>query len=134
MTEPCPVVHFEMPYEDAGRMAAFYEQVFGWKTNALGPEMGHYVLAETTETEAGRAVTPGAINGGFFPRRDDRPAQGPLVVIGVADIAAAMERIGASGGTVHGSPHEIPGVGLYVAFTDCEGNSACMLQPLRGTA
>lgn len=27
-------------------------------------------------------------------------------------------------------PMEIPGVGLYVAFTDTEGNRASMLQPL----
>ena len=26
-----PVVHFEMPYEDQGRLAAFYASAFGWK-------------------------------------------------------------------------------------------------------
>ena len=36
-----PVVHFEMPYEDRDRMVRFYEKVFGWKGQKLGPEMGN---------------------------------------------------------------------------------------------
>ncbi len=44
-----PVVHFEMPYNDQVRVAKFYEQAFGWLTQALGEEMGEYVLATTTE-------------------------------------------------------------------------------------
>ena len=71
-----PVVHFEMPYDDAGRMARFYEKAFGWQTRQLGAEMGGYVTAATAETgAAGRPVHPGTINGGFFPRKPDWPAQ-----------------------------------------------------------
>jgi predicted enzyme related to lactoylglutathione lyase len=63
-----PVVHFELPAEDRSRMRAFYENTFGWKTEQLGPEMGDYVLAITTETDAsGRPKTPGMINGGCRP-------------------------------------------------------------------
>ncbi len=47
-----PVVHFEMPYDDKNRMAKFYEATFGWKTQMFGEDMGNYVLAATTETEA----------------------------------------------------------------------------------
>ena len=54
-----PVVHFEMPYEDAVRMSEFYQQAFGWQTQALGAEMGHYVLASTTETGASGVVYRG---------------------------------------------------------------------------
>lgn len=132
MTEQCPMVHFEMPYDDAARMSRFYEEVFGWKTSALGPEMGDYVLAETGETKDGRPAVPGHINGGFFPRAPGRPAQSPLVVVGVGDIAAAMERLRAAGGEVYGEPMDIPGVGLYVACADSEGNPVCMLQPVAG--
>ena len=71
-----PVVHFEMPADDRKRMANFYSKVFGWKTEVLGPEMGDYVLATTTATGAdGRPTTPGAINGGFYPKKPDWPAQ-----------------------------------------------------------
>lgn len=129
MTERCPVVHFEMAYDDAGRVAGFYESVFGWKMQKLGAEMGDYILAETTDSDQGRPVAPGQINGGLFPRKPDWPAQSPHVVVGVGDIEAAMKRVRAAGGKVHGTPHDIPNVGLYVACEDCEGNPVCMLQP-----
>ena len=123
------VVHFEMPYDDAERVAAFYESAFGWDTKALGAEMGDYVLAMTTATDARGPTAPGAINGGFFKRKPDWPAQYPSVVIAVADIAAASEKVRSGGGEVLGAPMEIPGVGRYVSFTDPEGNRVGMLQP-----
>ena len=46
-----PVVHFEMPYQDKQRMARFYATAFGWKTLALGAEMGDYVLATTSPVD-----------------------------------------------------------------------------------
>jgi uncharacterized protein len=127
-----PVVHFEMPAEDRKRMADFYTNVFGWKTQMLGPEMGDYVLATTTETdETGRPKMPGVINGGFFPKSEDKTAQYPSVVIAVEDIKDRMRRVEKAGGKVLGEPWDIPGVGLYVAFIDTEGNRVTMLQPSR---
>jgi predicted enzyme related to lactoylglutathione lyase len=125
-----PVVHLEMPYDDRERMAKFYQNAFGWQTQMLGEEMGNYVLATTTETDGSRPKEPGAINGGFFPKRPDWPAQHPSVVIAVDDIEAAIEKVAEAGGKVLGEPLEIPGVGQYVAFSDTEGNRVSMLQPL----
>lgn len=125
-----PVVHFEMPYSDQSRMSKFYEQAFGWQTQALGEEMGNYVVATTTETSEGRPTVPGAINGGFFPKKPDWPAQHPSVVIAVNDINESMTLVRQSGGTVLGEPMEIPGIGKYVSFVDTEGNRVSMLQPL----
>ena len=125
-----PVVHFEMPAEDRKRMADFYTDVFGWKTQMLGPEMGDYVIATTTETDdMGRQKNPGAINGGFFLKSADKPAQYPSVVIAVEDIKEVMEKVEKAGGEVLGEPWDIPGVGLYVSFIDTEGNRVSMLQP-----
>jgi uncharacterized protein len=126
-----PVVHFEMPAEDRKRMADFYSNVFGWKAQLLGPEMGEYVVVTTTESDeaTGRPKTPGAINGGFFMKNPDWPAQVPSVVIGVDDIRAAMNDVTAAGGKVLGDPMEIPGVGQYVSFFDTEGNRVSLLQP-----
>ena len=127
-----PVVHFEMPAEDRKRMADFYTNVFGWKTQMLGPEMGDYVLATTTETdETGRPKNPGVINGDFFPKCENKPAQYPSVVIAVEDIKEHMKNVEEAGGKVLGEPSDIPGVGLYVAFIDTEGNRVSMLQPSR---
>ncbi len=127
-----PVVHFEMPAEDRKRMADFYANVFGWKTEMLGPEMGNYVLATTTERDkTGLPKNPGAINGGFFSKSEDNPAQYPSVVIAVEDIKEHMKSVEEAGGKVLGEPIDIPGVGSYVAFVDTEGNRVSMLQPSR---
>jgi predicted enzyme related to lactoylglutathione lyase len=130
MTKQCPVVHFEMPYDDRERMAEFYRTSFGWQTQMFGPEMGNYVLAMTTESESGRPTTPGAINGGFFAKQPDWPAPYPSVVIAVDDVRVAMKDVTQAGGEVLGEPMEIPGIGHYVAFRDTEGNRVGMLQPL----
>jgi len=127
-----PVVHFEMPAEDRERVAAFYTEVFGWQTQFLGPEMGDYVLATTTESGPdGRPKKPGAINGGFFPKSEDKPAQYPSVVIAVENIQTHMKKVNRAGGKVLGEPMEIPGVGCYVSFLDTEGNRVSMLQSSR---
>ena len=126
-----PVVHFELPYDDRARIMRFYETAFGWKLQALGPEMGEYVLATTAEVDAMPDAPAGAINGGFFQRQADRPAQYPSIVIGVRDMQESMGRVSEAGGKVLGEPMDIPGVGAYVAFFDTEGNRLSMLQPLR---
>jgi len=124
------VVHFEMPYDDKQRMAGFYETAFGWRTRMLGEEMGDYVLATTIESDAnGRPSRPGAINGGFFARKPDWPAQHPSLVIAVDDIEQSMSKVREAGGEVLGEPMQIPGIGRYVSFTDTEGNRVSMLQP-----
>ena len=125
-----PVIHFEMPAEDKKRMANFYTRAFGWQTEQLGPEMGEYVVATTTEPdENGRPKKPGAINGGFFQKTDDKPSQYPSVVIAVDDIKEHMRKVEEAGGKVIGEPWDIPGIGSYVSFFDTEGNRVSMLQP-----
>jgi uncharacterized protein len=125
-----PVVHFEMPAEDRKRMASFYSKAFGWQAQMLGPDMGDYVTVTTTESDDSGPKRPGAINGGFYPKRDDWPAQYPSVVIAVDDIRQSMKTVADAGGKVLGDPMEIPGIGTYVSFFDTEGNRVSMLQPL----
>lgn len=135
-----PVVHFEMGYNDKGRMVRFYESVFGWKAQPMGPEMGNYVVAQTTDTDAdGMVKTPGNINGGFYAKTDSPGSHAPSVVISVDDINEAIEAVKAAGGKILGGmtpdgkktmePTMIPGVGLWIAFEDTEGNRVSMLQP-----
>ena len=127
-----PVVHFEMPYDAADRVAKFYKAAFGWKMKDMGEKMGRYVLATTAESGAnGRPKKGGEINGGFFPKKPDWPAQYPSVVIAVDDLVRAMNKVTAAGGQVLGEPMEIPGVGGYVSFMDTEGNRVSLLQPMR---
>ncbi len=135
-----PVVHFEMGYNDKDRMVKFYEGAFGWETQQLGPEMGGYVVAQTTETDKdGMVQTKGAINGGFYKKTDDPQSQAPSLVIAVDDVKAAMKAVEDAGGTILGGmgpdgqhtmePQMIPGIGLWISAKDTEGNRFSILQP-----
>lgn len=124
-----PVVHFEMPAEDRKRMSAFYTNVFGWETEEMGEDMGNYVTAMTTESDKKGPKKPGAINGGFYQKTDDMPAQYPSVVISVENIDEHMKKVTEAGGKILDEPMDIPGVGKYVSFIDTEGNRVSMLQP-----
>ena len=140
MGKPNPVVHFEMGYEDRDRMIKFYETAFGWKTEKFGEDMGNYVVAHTTETDAeGMVKTPGNINGGFYQKTDDPLSQPPSVVIAVDNIKESMQEVVAAGGKILGGmdqagehsdePQMIPGVGLWISVMDTEGNRFSILQP-----
>jgi len=140
MSKMNPVVHFEMGYNDKARMVKFYETAFGWETEAMGPEMGNYVVAHTTETDDdGMVQTKGAINGGFYQKTDNPLSQAPSVVISVDDVREAMKAVEAGGGKILGGmnekgehtmePQMIPGVGLWISAMDTEENRFSILQP-----
>lgn len=128
-----PVVHFEMPYKDAKRVAEFYKSAFGWDMVQLGKEMGDYITAGTADTDTNRMVkTPGTINGGFYKRGDSEAYQETSVVVSVGDIKQAIGDIKKAGGELLvKEPMEIPGIGLYVSFRDTEGNRVGVLQANR---
>src|ERR1700709_2375163 len=108
------VVHFEIPYDDQDRANAFYTEAFGWTLTAL-PELA-YVLATTAPRDQAPPREPGFINGGLLARgltgggtepgfvngrllERRRRVGGPLVVLGVEDVEAALEQIEKLGGT-----------------------------------
>jgi len=124
-----PVVHFELPYENADRAAAFYRAAFGWQTQQLGGEMGNYVVVTTATADVQPDGHRGAINGGLYQKKADFPAQYPSIVIGVEDIERSMRAVRDAGGQVLGEPMEIPGIGRYVSFLDTENNRSSLLQP-----
>ncbi len=135
MSKMSPVVHFEMPAKDQKRVADFYAKVFGWQMKQLGPEMGNYLLATTTETDDNNMPKqPGAINGGFWKTEEAAP---PHIVISVDDIEEAMKKVEEAGGKNLGGSQgpgkidDIPGVGKYSSFVDSEGNRVGMLQPIQ---
>ena len=133
-----PVIHFELPATDQGRVRKFYESAFGWETNELGPEMGNFVLAFTTESDKNRTPKKaGAINGGFYEKTE--PNQTTKLTILVEDIHEAMKKIKEAGGKViggtqkPGEPDEVPGVGLFASFVDTEGNVASIYEDFGNT-
>lgn len=123
-----PVVHFEMPYQDAKRLSDFYSKVFGWDMKTTGPDFGNYVLAGTSPVDDKMMhVNKGAINGGFYPKGEFGTTS--HVVISVPDIKKHIEIVKKAGGTVESDPINIPGIGEYAMFHDTEGNRVGMLQP-----
>jgi uncharacterized protein len=125
-----PVVHFELPYDNRDRMASFYETAFGWKANKLGAEMGDYVTVETGPTDEKHMLqNVGMINGGLYKKESSKGAQYPALVLATDNIQATMKKITDAGGTVLGEPQMIPGIGLFVGFTDTEGNVNSVLEP-----
>lgn len=124
-----PVVHFEMPYKDAQRVSDFYSKAFGWGMQTFA-QMGNYVVAATSETDAnGQTTTPGTIGGGFYDQ-SQAPTAGTTVVISVDNLEESMKQVTAAGGKVLGTPMDIPTIGKYVAVEDTEGNRVGMLQPM----
>lgn len=122
-------------------MCAFYGNVFGWKLDRMGPEMGEYVVAKTSESDSttGRPLQPGTINGGFYKKTDNPLSHAPSVVIAVDDIRDAMQKVEIADGKILGAmdqsgqhsnePQDIPGVGLWISAMDTEGNRFSILQP-----
>ena len=126
-----PVVHFEMPAKDKKRTADFYTNAFGWDMKLMGPDMGGYLLATTTESDEknGRPKVPGTINGGFYDYKNEPGFQYPSLVISVDDLKASIESVKKAGGKIVSEQMDIPGIGLFVSIEDTEGNRVGMLQP-----
>ena len=123
------VVHFEIPAEDLERAKKFYSEIFGWKLNQLGSEMGNYVLVHTGPSdEQGMPQDRGFINGGLMPR--DPSASSTVLVMAVADTDQTVEKVKRSGGRLVGEILEIPNVGRYARVQDSEGNVIGVLKPI----
>jgi uncharacterized protein len=106
------IVHFELPYDDAGRARKFYEEVFGWHVQAWGAEPT-YQLATTGGDRLG-------IDGALYQRR--QPDLGVLVYVAVPDLVEALARAERAGASVVQPKTLIGGVGWSAVLRDPEGN------------
>ena len=113
------VVHFEIPADDEGRAREFYGSIFGWEFQVL-PEMDYSLAMTTPMDEQGRPTVSGSINGGLFRRTGQLTA--PVVTVDVADIDAALEKIGSLGGSTVQAKQAVMDMGFAAYFRDPEGN------------
>ncbi|HWB89733.1 MAG TPA: VOC family protein [Acidimicrobiia bacterium] len=113
------LVHFEIPFEDSERARSFYSEAFGWDMNHL-PEM-NYTLVSTGPSGEQGPTEPGFINGGMMSR-DDSPTPGPILVVDVDDIDAALTKIGELGGETVSGRVSVGDMGWSAYFKDPEGN------------
>jgi predicted enzyme related to lactoylglutathione lyase len=124
------VVHFELPYEDADRARAFYTQVFGWQLTPM-PEMDYTMVTTGPVSEAGVSSEPGYINGGLLSR-DSASSPGPVVVVDVDDLDAALASVEAAGGSAVTGRLPVGEMGVTAYVRDTEGNVVGLWQTLGG--
>ena len=133
------VVHFEIQADDLDRAQKFYESAFGWKFQAMGPEVGNYrvILTGPGPEAVGQPLTREnvGINGGMMKRNAPLPADGHspnafTCIIGVKDIDESMAKIDAAGGVPQTDKMEVPGVGKIRYYKDTEGNLFGIIEPM----
>ena len=105
-------IHFEIPADNPERAIAFYSAALDWRAERF-PDAEYWLVKTGAEGEPG-------IDGGISRRRD--PEERPTNVMGVASVAAAMQRIEAAGGRITVPRMAIPGVGWVAYALDTEGN------------
>jgi predicted enzyme related to lactoylglutathione lyase len=118
-----PVVHWELMCREPEKIAAFYEQLFGWKIEHR-PDLNYRIV--DTQTEVG-------INGGIVkPDREGRWPGNMLFYIAVDDLAAYRRKVAAAGGKIHIEEQQVPGMGAFCLFTDPEGRMMGLWQSAAG--
>ena len=124
------VVHFEIFASDVERARKFYERVFGWQFEVVGPPDFYLIVT-------GPDADPG-IKNGLIAKRSGPAAQGSLngfrCTITVRSIKESMSAVEAAGGKLRSPVVEIPQVGKVVEIADTEDNIACILEYVPGHA
>ena len=105
------VVHFEIPADDPGRAAKFYQDVFEWGVHKWQGPM-EYWLVMTGEGEPG-------IDGAIYPRL--QPG-GVVNTIDVPSVDEYVDKVVRAGGRVIAPKVAVPGVGWMAYLEDTEGN------------
>ena len=106
------LVHFELPADDAGALAKFYTDLFGWKIEKT-PGPAEYWLIETAPEGKG-------VMGGMMKRQV--PQQGPLMYFQVESADDYIAKIKSLGGVVVMDKHAVPGMGYFAVAVDPQGN------------
>src|SRR5438094_363154 len=102
------VVHFEIGCQNSAKTQEFYEKLFDWKIEAMGPAA--MIAAES-----------GGI-GGHITALGHEPNHYTMFYVDVDDVVAYLERAKALGGKTLVPPVEIP-TGTFAWMQDPEGNT-----------
>jgi predicted enzyme related to lactoylglutathione lyase len=114
------VVHFEVPFDDGDRARSFYKEAFGWQIMEM-PEMGYTIVMTGPSNDSG-PTEAGFINGGMLSR-EQAATSGPVPVIDVDSIEAALAKIGGLGGSTLVGKTPVGDMGFAAYFKDTEGNT-----------
>jgi predicted enzyme related to lactoylglutathione lyase len=110
------IVHLEMPSSDFARSSAFYEKLFGWRTD--GVQSGGHL----------RFDLPGGVQGSWI-RKALAQAPGPVPFVAVADVDKALAEAEKNGGRVLVRRLMLGDRGRFGLLADCDGNVIGVLSP-----
>src|SRR5690242_19228110 len=110
---PARLNYLELPVADAARAKAFYAAAFGWTFTDFGPTYA--------------ATTSGDTDIGFQADAEEKTA-GPLPVIEVDDLEAALAAVEGAGATITRAIFAFPG-GRRFHFRDMDGHELAAVQP-----
>ncbi len=116
------VVHFEIMGTDAGKLRAFYSELFGWDVDAANPMNYGMVDGDANKNPEGVGI-----GGGIGEIPGGMPGY-VTVYVEVPDVEAALAQAERLGGTRLMGP-ESPMEGLTIGlFTDPEGHPFGVVQ------
>ncbi len=119
-------IHFEIHAENPQRAIKFYTDLFGWTFSKWNGPQDYWLI------KTGEPGTPG-IDGGLLPRRGAGPAamqatNAFVCTVDVADVDAAMRKVGDLGAKIVVPKMAILAVGWLTYAHDTEGNIFGMMQ------
>lgn len=115
--------HFEIPADDIQRAKRFYEGVFGWQFSSAD-SMPDY---EMFTSPSGKVQSGGAIG-----KRGDTAGEVARQYVTVDSVDAALTKTQELGGSIVVPKDEVPGMGLWAAIKDTEGNEIGIWEDLPG--
>ena len=110
----------ELMTGDPEAASSFYATLFGWTVKTMGPEMGHYRVANSGETGVGGIMAAPPEAQGMPPR------WGVYVTVNNVDETLAQAKV--LGATVCMKPMDVHGVGRMASFNDPQGANISIIQ------
>ena len=110
-----PVVHFEIGCRNSAKTVDFFNRLFGWHTQAMGP-------ATMIDTGAGTGIL------GNISSLGHEPYNYTIFYVEVDDVQGYLDKAVSLGGRTIVPPVEIPS-GTFAWFADLEGNTIGLWKP-----
>lgn len=107
------VVHFEIGCEDSPKMQEFYNKLFGWSIQQMGP---------AAMIDAGGGIT------GHITELGHEPYHYTIFYVEVENVQAYLDKAGALGGRTLVPPVPIP-AGTFAWMQDPQGNTIGLWKP-----
>ena len=113
----------ELGTSDADGAQRFYEQVFGWTTNDMGPDYGGYRIFNRGETGIA----------GLMQLQDASIPPHWQPYVAVEDVDATVAKAGELGAATLAEPMDVPEVGRIAILRDAQGATFGILRPQPGS-